>query len=136
MLHESLTSDHCSLTTALLPARLDDTGDLSLVGQAAEAQTADAKLTEERTRTPAELAAVMFAAAELRLARVFHSFCCGCHISPNPRLRALAERHPELAQQSASRVVVLGRSHDGDVHALQLFNLGVIDLREDELIAQ
>src|SRR5580700_5594773 len=47
-----------------------------------------------------------------------------------PYLRALAEGHPELLEQRASRIIVLGRGHDGDVHALQLFNLGVIDLRE------
>jgi cytochrome c5 len=69
------------------------------MSEAAEAQTADAKLAKERTRTSAELAAVMLAAAELWLARVFHSFCSGCHISSSVlNLCALPERHPELAQ--------------------------------------
>jgi cytochrome c5 len=49
--------------------------------KATEAQAAHAKLSEKRTRASAQLAAVMLAAGELGLARIFHSFCSGCHIS-------------------------------------------------------
>src|SRR6201995_830482 len=63
-----------------LPAGLDDAWDLALERQCTEAQTADAELAQERARTAAELAAVVLAGLELRLCRVFHSFCCSCHI--------------------------------------------------------
>ena len=64
---------------ALLPARLVDAGNLALERERPETQTADAKLTQESPRPAAELAAVVLAAAELRLPRVLHPFCSGCH---------------------------------------------------------
>jgi hypothetical protein len=64
-----------------LPAGLDDAWNLTTVSQRTEAQTADTKLAKERTRTSAKLAAVMLAAGKLGLARIFDSFCSGCHIS-------------------------------------------------------
>jgi hypothetical protein len=78
---EELTTVCCSLTTATLPARLDDAGNLSLERQCTEAQTANAELAQETARSPAELAPIVLAAAELRLPRVFHPFCSGCHKS-------------------------------------------------------
>jgi hypothetical protein len=78
---EELTTDHCSLTTGKLPARLDYAGNLTLERQSAETQAADAKLAQKSTRPPAELAPVVLAAAKLRLPRVFHPFCSGCHKS-------------------------------------------------------
>ena len=76
------------LTTETLPARLDDAGNFSLERQRAEAQTANAELAQETARPPAELAPVVLAAAELRLPRVFHPFCSGCHKSSNPLMRS------------------------------------------------
>jgi hypothetical protein len=73
-----LTTDHCSLTT-VLPARLVDAGDFALERQRPETQTADTELAEKGPRPSAELAPVVFAAAELRLPRVFYSLCSGCH---------------------------------------------------------
>jgi len=67
-----------------LPARLHDAGDLSLERQRAETQAADAKLPQVSPRSSAELAPVVFAGAELRLPRVLHSLCSGCH---NPLLQ-------------------------------------------------
>jgi len=58
-----------------LPARLDDAWDLTLQRQSTEAQTADAELAQERTRAPAQLAAVVLAALELGLTSVFYSLC-------------------------------------------------------------
>ena len=61
--------------TPALPARLDDAWDLTLQRQSTEAQTADAELAQERTRAPAQLAAVVLAALELGLTSVFYSLC-------------------------------------------------------------
>jgi predicted nucleic acid-binding Zn-ribbon protein len=58
--------------------------------KATEAQTAHAELAEERTRTSAKLAAIMLARLELGLARVFNSFCSGCHISSSQQLLAFS----------------------------------------------
>src|SRR6516165_4900719 len=62
-----------------LPARLHDARNLSLESERAEAETADAELAKERPRTTAELAAVVLAGLELRLASVFDALCCSCH---------------------------------------------------------
>ena len=117
-----LTTENCELRTYSLPARLDDAGYLSLERQRAETQAADAKLAQKPSRTPAKLAPIVLAAAELRLPRVFHPFCSGCHIPLIP-LRALPEGHAEGPQQRPRLVVVLGRGHDGDVHAFHLLHL-------------
>src|ERR1700756_753821 len=69
------------LRTALLPARLHDAGDLSLERQCPETQATDTKLPQVSPRASAELAPVVFAGAELRLPRVLHSLCSGCHKS-------------------------------------------------------
>ena len=46
----------------------------------------------------------------------------------------LAEGHAQMPEQRARRVVVLRGGDDGDVHAFHLLDLGVINLREDELV--
>src|SRR5581483_10179186 len=46
------------------------------------------------------------------------------------------ERHTEAAQQRPRLVVVLGRGHNCDVHSLQPLDLGIIDLREEQLVFQ
>src|SRR5437588_7947883 len=51
-----------------------------------------------------------------------------------PSLRP--ERHAEAAQESARFVVIPRCSHNGDIHTFLLVDLGVIDLRKDQLIAQ
>ena len=78
-----------SLPTRFLPARLVDTGDLTLERQRAEAQAADAKLAQVTARATAELAPVVLAAAELRLPRVLHHLCSGCHNPLQPQLSAI-----------------------------------------------
>ena len=59
-----------------LPARLHDARNLSLESERTEAETADAEFTKERARTTAELATVVLAGLELRLACVFDALCC------------------------------------------------------------
>src|ERR1044071_5118044 len=46
-----------------------------------------------------------------------------------------AERHAEVAQQSAALGVGVRRRHDRDVHALDRVDLVVLDLGEDDLLA-
>src|ERR1700733_7494705 len=127
-----------------LPGRLHDTWNLAAQGKPAEAQTAYAELAQECARAAAQLAAVVLARGKLRLPGVFNTFCSGRHRFLFPRLFSLpprhlgssrAEWHTELPQQRACLVVVLRRGDDGDVHALQLLHPGVINLREDELVA-
>src|SRR5918911_4309135 len=49
--------------------------------------------------------------------------------------RLLAERHPERPQQRAALLVVAGRRDHRDVHSLDLLDLVVVDLGEDDLLA-
>jgi hypothetical protein len=74
-----LTTDHCSLTTVFLPARFVYARNLALERKPPETQTADAELAQKASRPSAQLAAIVFAAAELRLPRVLDSFCSRCH---------------------------------------------------------
>ena len=132
----------------ILPARLDDARNFPFKGERTEAETAYAKLAKERARTTAELAAVVLARLELRFSRVFDAFCSGCHVVcslslvqglwtlVDLSLCSNAEGHSKALQQSAGTVVILRRRDDGDVHALEFVDLGVVDLSEDQLIAQ
>src|SRR5205085_7527009 len=59
--------------------------------------------------------------------------------SPGPSWRASPclrgpEGHAEIPEQSAALFVALRRGHDGDVHALDLLDPVVVDLREDDLL--
>mgnify|MGYP000885726260 CR=1 FL=1 len=45
------------------------------------------------------------------------------------------ERHPKVPQQSTSFFVGARGGHDGNVKALDLIDLVVVDLREDNLLA-
>src|SRR6202021_794932 len=107
-------------------------------------------LPEEGAGAAAEPAAVVLAGFELRLLCVFDAFCGSCHVfcslSFVQSVRGLrawlrdlcsdAEGHTEALKQSAGSVVVGRSGDDGDVHSLELFNLGVVDLSEDQLIAE
>src|ERR1051326_7733236 len=44
------------------------------------------------------------------------------------------EAHPQLAQQRLSGVVPPGGRHERDIHAVDLLDLVVVDLREDHLL--
>src|SRR2546426_11568714 len=48
----------------------------------------------------------------------------------------LPERHAELREERLGVLVGPGRGHEDDVHAADLVDLVVDDLREDELLAQ
>jgi hypothetical protein len=138
----------------ILPAGLDDARNLALQSERTEAKTANAELAQEGAGTTAKLAAVVLAGLELRLFCVFDAFCGSCHnlcslsllqtllIPVRGRwawLRELcadAEGHTEALEQSAGSVVVSRSRDNGDVHTLELVDLGIVDLGEDQLIAQ
>src|SRR5581483_11202699 len=46
------------------------------------------------------------------------------------------EGHAHAAQQGPCLVVGFRRGHDGDVHSLQLLDLGIVNLRKDELVLE
>src|SRR5262249_49436317 len=63
------------------------------------------------------------------------------HLDPLLRLLlflvlGLPEGHAQMLEQVARLLVRLRRGHDGHVHAPRLVHLGVIDLREDQLLLQ
>src|SRR6185437_7611770 len=87
--------------------------------------------------------------------RVLDSFCCRCQnlllnflCSDRPSARPpdqgpgvykiflRPERHSQMLEQRARLLVGRSRGHDGDVHALQLVHLGVINLGKNQLVAQ
>src|SRR4029079_9840310 len=51
-------------------------------------------------------------------------------------LRLGTERHAQVLQEQPRFLVGAGTGHEGDVHAPRLVDLGVVDLGEDELVAQ
>src|SRR5579884_2566266 len=51
-------------------------------------------------------------------------------------MSALAEGHPEAREQRLPFLIRVRRRHDADLEAAQLVDLVVVDLGEDELLAQ
>src|SRR5258708_7581664 len=102
----------------------------------------------------------LFAARLIKLLfdlRVLHSFCCSqisllplLPVAPasgrlsggrpaRPRAETATlrpERHPQMLQQRPRLVIGSRRRHNGHVHAFQLVNLRVVNLRENQLIMQ
>ena len=64
-----------------LEACLADTGDLALVGQLAEADTADAVVTQVSVGAAADLAAVVLTSGELLLLLLLEDHRCFSHFS-------------------------------------------------------
>src|SRR5580704_17769776 len=142
-----------------LPGRLRNPGNLATQRQTAETQTAQAELAQKRARTPADLAAVVSSRGKFRLRRlavarlakhllylfVLNSFCSShetflirMNQSINDSISQFLrpERHAERTQQSSRLVVAAGCGHNGDVHALLLVHLGVINFRKNQLVVQ
>ena len=76
-----------------LPRCLSDTGDLALIGQLAEADTADAVVTQIGMGTAADLAAVVVAGGELGFFLLLENHCFSSH-SSNPPIKRRTERRP------------------------------------------
>ena len=62
-----------------LPTGFFHAGDQSLIGEVAEAYSADAELTIDGSRTTAELASVFGSGRKFRLSLCFQYFCFTCH---------------------------------------------------------
>src|SRR4029450_2704166 len=137
-------------STAPLPARLGDARQLARVGELAHTDPAQAQLAQHGPRPPAALAARVAPHLELGGALGLGDQCLLCHVvvvppgpggsGTGPAWRepssTLAEREPEGGEQRPPLVVGLGAGHHGDVHAPDLLDLVVVDLREDQLLGQ
>ena len=62
-----------------LPRSLLDTGDLALISQFTEADTADAVVTQVSVGSSADVAAVVAASRELRFLLLLQNHCFSCH---------------------------------------------------------
>src|SRR5262245_57542868 len=113
-----------------LPARLHDARDLTLERQLAEAKPAQLELPEVAARPPAQLAPVIGARLELRLTLRLHDERGLGHAE------LLPERHAQVREEHLGVLVRARRGNDVDVHAADLVDLVVDDLREDQLLAE
>src|ERR1700732_95124 len=114
-----------------LPTGLHHAGNFSLEREAAETDAAHFKFAQETARAAADPAAV--APPDLVLELTLHlreltgsSHALSLSLSP--------ERYAEQLQQLAPFFVGAGRRRDRDVHALDLVDSCVINLREHQLI--
>src|ERR1700690_1039453 len=147
-------------TAVPLPRRLRNSRNLAPQRQSPETQPTNAELPEKSPRTPANLAAVVLTRRKLRLLCVLNSFCCCSHLASSSWLLASSnlfccescgftsairpltsdlsrpKRHSQMLQQTPRLVIRSRRRHDRHIHALQLVNLRVIDLRKNQLIVQ
>src|SRR5499426_3723539 len=113
-----------------LPARLHDARHLALERQLSEAEPAHLELPEVAARATAELAPRIGARLELRLTLRLHDERGLGHA------KLLPERHTQVRQEHLGVFVRARRRDDADVHAANLVDLVVHDLREDQLLAQ
>src|SRR6266404_4378416 len=116
------------------PARLGHARDRALMREVAQADPADAELAEHRARPAAPTAARVVAHLELLRALLLDDEARLGHALLLPP--ALAERQAEGLQQRAGVVVGLGARGDGHVETADLLDVVVVDLREDDLLAQ
>src|SRR5437764_11919335 len=120
---------HCFL----LPRTLCHARDHALVGELAQADPAEPELLEHGARPAALVAAAV--RARLELLRP-------CGLRDQRLLRHLAslllgrERKAQAAQERLCLLVRLGGGRDRDVEAADAVDAVVVDLREDDLLAQ
>src|SRR5207248_7467899 len=123
--------------SVLLPTGFAHAGNFPAQRELAETNAAQPKLAQRPSAAAAALTAVIAAHLELRLPldllhprplRHRQSLLCD-------RDRGFApEGHPQLAQQRLRGVVPAGGRHERDIHAMDLFDFVVVDLREDHLL--
>ena len=117
----------------VLPACLADAGDLTLVGQFSEANTAQAILAQYRVRTAAQTATGVSAGGEFGLSLLFEFHAKLCHLILPP---LLLKGHAQQGEQLFALFVSLGAGNENDFHAANLLNLLVLDFGEDQLFTQ
>src|SRR5919109_507111 len=126
-----------TLISRPLPAGFAHAGNFPAQRELTETDAAQLELAGRTTAAAAPLAAVVGAHLELRLPLdLLHprplrhpaSLLVDCDGGFAP------EGHPQLAQQRLRGVVPAGRRHERDIHAMDLLDLVVVDLREDHLL--
>src|SRR5437867_2613904 len=113
-----------------LPARLRDARNLALERQLAKAEPAHLELPEAAGRADAQLAPRIGARREFRFTLRLHDERRLGHA------KLLTERTSQGREQHLGVLVRARRRDDADVHAADLVDLVVDDLREDQLLAQ
>src|SRR5690242_19904632 len=123
-----------SVSTVLsLPARLRHAGNRALVRELAEADPAEAELAEDRARAAAPVAARVVAHLELLWSPLLDDERRFRHLLVPPV--AVRERQAERLEEREGVLVRLGARRDRHVEAADLLDVVVVDLREDELLA-
>src|SRR5438132_1741994 len=122
-----------SVCIVLLPAGFHDAGNFPLQRHTAETDSAHLKLADIPSRAAAAAAAVADPHLEFRLLERLSDFCCACHLL---RYSFFAKREPQPLEQLAALLVVLRAGRHGDVHAFDLVDTRVIDLRKHQLVFQ
>src|SRR5699024_1003667 len=106
-----------------LPACLLHAGDLALIGQLAEANTANTELAKVGMGPSADLAAVVLAGGELCLSLLLQFHRSLGHNNPSLfRKRGAHER-----QQLAGLLVGVSSGYKADVHTADLVDLVILD---------
>src|SRR3954466_8171335 len=99
-----------------------------------QADPAEAELAEDGTRTSTAVAARVVARLEpMRAGLLDSKRCLGHAVLLLPSVRR--EGHAEAAQQRQGLVVRLGGGRNRDVQSSDLLDVVVVDLREDDLLA-
>src|SRR6188472_1781026 len=121
--------------SSLLPTALGHAGDGAVVRELAQADPAEAELLEHRARAAALVAARVVAHLELRAALLLDDERRLGHALLIPSFVG-CEREAEAAQE-CERLLVgrLRRGRDRDVETPDRRNRVVVDLREDDLLA-
>src|SRR5438552_4128229 len=119
-----------SLRIRPLPARLHDARNLALERQLAETEPAHLELPEVAARTAAQLAPRIGTRRKFRFPLRLHDERGLGHA------KLLPERHTQVREQHLGVLVRARRGDDADVHAADLVDLVVDDLREDQLLAE
>src|SRR5271154_2501691 len=123
----------CMSILVLLPAGFRDAGNFALERHAAETDAAHLELADIAASAAANAATVAHANFEFRLFECLGDFCCACHLLCYP---FFTERKTEAFEKLAALFVVLGGGGEGNVHALDLVDAGVINFRKNQLVFQ
>src|SRR3954469_4291088 len=118
--------------SSLLPGALCHARDDALMGELPQADPAEPELLEHGTRAPAAVAAGVVAHLELRGAGGLHPQRLLGHL-PVPSVGS--EREAERIEQRARLDVVRRGRRDRDIEAADLVDAVVVDLRENDLLA-
>src|SRR4051812_19055467 len=118
--------------SSLLPGALGHARDDALMGELPQADAAEPELLEHGARAPAAVAAGVVAHLELRGAGGLHPQRLLGHL---PVASVGCERQPERQEERARLIVRCRGRRDRDVEAADQVDAVVVDLGEDDLLA-